>query len=99
MVPVFSIWEISLLVSKGRLSLPMPPRQWLRDVLSRPAFALAPLTPEIVIESNDLPQGLPGDPADRIIVATSRIEGLTLLTCDRLILRYGELGHVRALAA
>ena len=98
-VPVFSIWEVSLLVAKGRLSLPSPPRHWFREVLSRSAFALAPLTPEIAIESNELPGGLPGDPADRIIVATSRIEGLTLLTCDRLILRYGEEGHVRVLAA
>ena len=46
---------------------------------------------------------LPGrfhhDPADRMIVATARETGATLLTRDRRILRYGARGHLKVMKA
>jgi PIN domain nuclease of toxin-antitoxin system len=39
-----------------------------------------------------------GDPADRLIVASARVEGLTLVTRDKRILGYGKDHHVRTLA-
>jgi PIN domain nuclease of toxin-antitoxin system len=44
------------------------------------------LSPAIAAEVAALPDSFPRDPADRIIVATSRILGATLLTKDRAIL-------------
>jgi PIN domain nuclease of toxin-antitoxin system len=35
------------------------------------------------------------DPADRIIAATARDHGATLMTRDRALLAYGEQGHIR----
>lgn len=35
-----------------------------------------------------------GDPADKIIVATARMNDLILLTRDKKILNYGEQSHV-----
>jgi PIN domain nuclease of toxin-antitoxin system len=37
------------------------------------------------------------DPADRIIVATARINSLILLTRDQKILSYGEQGYLNCL--
>ena len=50
------------------------------DVLaSRPAHAVA---------LDDLPQ-LHGDPFDRLLIATARTEGMTLLTRDAALAEYG----------
>jgi PIN domain nuclease of toxin-antitoxin system len=65
-----------------------------------PAFqyqAIA-LTPEIAIECNSLPGQFHDDPADRIITATARVEGLTVITRDRQILDYAAQGYVSAVA-
>jgi PIN domain nuclease of toxin-antitoxin system len=44
-----------------------------------------------------LPGKPPRDPADRIIAATARDLGATLVTRDRALLAYGEEGHVAVL--
>jgi PIN domain nuclease of toxin-antitoxin system len=54
------------------------------------------LTPEIAMSCHLL-SGFHSDPIDRMLVATARIEGLTLVTRDRAILDYAAQGHVRAL--
>jgi PIN domain nuclease of toxin-antitoxin system len=94
---VMSIWELSLLDAKRRISLNAPCLAWVRTALDRSGVLSAPLTPEIAVESNHLPSQLHSDPIDRILVATARIEGLTLVTRDRAILDYAAQGHVRAL--
>jgi PIN domain nuclease of toxin-antitoxin system len=99
LVPVAAFWEIAMLVMKRRLELGSPIASWARDVMARPGLVVAPLTPEIAIESYALPGRFHGDPADRMIVATSRGSDAILVTRDRDILRYGEAGHVSVLAA
>lgn len=94
-VSVISVWELGMLEKRGRVALPMNIRTWVEEALSKPGVSLAPLTPEIAIESIHLPGELHGDPADRIIVATARILGATLLTKDRRLLDYFR--HVRVL--
>ena len=59
---------------------------------------MAPLTPEIPVECNGLPGRFHHDPADRIITATARVEGLTVVTRDPQILDYAAEGYVGALA-
>ena len=43
------------------------------------------ITPSVAIIMMDLARELPGDPIDRLIVATARAEGLKLVTRDRRI--------------
>ena len=81
----------------GRVALPMNVRTWVDQALGKPGIAIAPLTPDIAIESVHLPGELHGDPADRMLVATARLLGATLLTKDAQLLRYSR--HVRALEA
>jgi PIN domain nuclease of toxin-antitoxin system len=95
---VMSIWEVGLLDAKGRLRLNLPCLAWVRTALERSGALTAPLTPEIAIEGNLLPGQFHNDPVDRLLVATARIEDLTLVTRDRAILEYAAEGHVRALA-
>jgi PIN domain nuclease of toxin-antitoxin system len=94
---VMSIWELSLLDAKGRISLNMPCLRWVQTALDRSRAQTIALTPEVVVSCHQLPGRLRDDPIDRILVATARIEGLTLVTRDRAILDYARQGHVRAL--
>jgi PIN domain nuclease of toxin-antitoxin system len=98
-ISVISIWEVAMLEKKGRVALPMNVRTWVDQALSKPGIAVTPLTPEIMIESAYLPGEMHGDPADRMLVATARVLGATLLTKDDLLIRYSRQRHVRALEA
>jgi PIN domain nuclease of toxin-antitoxin system len=98
-VPAISFWEIAMLVGKGRLTLGQDIDQWTKRVLALPGVILAPLEPEISVESVRLPGGFHGDPADRLIVATARHYDATLITVDSAILSYAAAGHIKAMDA
>ena len=93
-VSAMSCWEVAKLVEKGRLKLPCPIDQWMRQALNYPGVMLLPLQPEIAIESTRLPGSFHDDPADQILVATARIHGCPIVTMDRRISGYA---HVRAI--
>lgn len=99
LIPAISVWEVAMLESKGRLSLSVPVREWCRRGLSLPGFSLAEMTPEVAIESCQLPGAIHSDPADRLIVATARIHGVKLVTRDEKLQAYGAAGHVEWLPA
>jgi PIN domain nuclease of toxin-antitoxin system len=92
-----SAWEVGLLVSRGRLSLLMPPARWFEHVLRTSGVQLADMSPDVLVSSSFLPGSPPRDPADRILAATAREHGYQLMTRDRLLLTYGEQGHIHVL--
>jgi PIN domain nuclease of toxin-antitoxin system len=94
---VMSIWELSLLDAKRRITLNVPCLTWVRTALDRSGALTVPLTSEVAVSCHQLPGQLHSDPVDRMLVATARIEDLTLVTRDRAILDYAAQGHVRAL--
>jgi len=96
-VSVISIWELAMFEKRGRVALAMNVRTWVEQALDKPGIAVAPLTPEIAIESVHLPGN--ALPADRMLVATARVLGATLVTKDAQLLRYSQQRHVRALEA
>jgi len=87
-ISAISCWEVAKLVEKGRLVLTRPIEQWMPVALSAPGLVLLPLSPAIAVESTKLPGAFHKDPADQIIVATSRLHALPLATCDGLIRNY-----------
>lgn len=93
-----SVWEVGLLVARGRMALSTSPRAWVSTFLAQPQVALAEMSLDTLIDSSFLPGEPPRDPADRIIVATAREHGMCVVTRDRVILDYAAMGHVRALA-
>lgn len=96
-VSPITAWEVGLLVAKGRLAMRAKPSIWFDGFCRLSGISLAVLSGDILIDSSFLPGKVHGDPADRIIIATARAEGLTILTRDRQILDYAEAGHVMAL--
>jgi PIN domain nuclease of toxin-antitoxin system len=91
-------WEIGMQAAKGRFKSILTPQRWLERVLTRPNMKLAELTPQVLLESSFLPGSPPRDPADRIIIATAREFGLTVITRDRALLGYAQDGYLNAVA-
>ncbi|HZL34166.1 MAG TPA: type II toxin-antitoxin system VapC family toxin [Tepidisphaeraceae bacterium] len=93
-ISVISCWEVAKLSVKGRIVLPLTPREWVRKALAYPGIVVLDLTPEIAIASVELPPPFHADPADRIIVATAMANDIPIVTEDAAILVYP---HVRCL--
>jgi len=81
-----SLWEIATLASLGRITLSVPLREWLEAASAEPLVQRCSISPAVAAEVARLPDTFHRDPADRIIVATARIHGATLLTRDRRII-------------
>jgi PIN domain nuclease of toxin-antitoxin system len=88
-----------MLEVRGRMSLARSADEWVRAALRAPGTSLLPLAPEISVESTRLPDDPPGDPADRMLIASARIAGARLVTCDVAIVRYAGQGHAEVLDA
>jgi PIN domain nuclease of toxin-antitoxin system len=97
-VSAITAWEVATLVSKGRYRIFVSPKVWFGRLLALAGVRLAPLTPEILIDSAFLPGEPPKDPADRMLVATARQHGLMLLTRDCKLLAYATQDHLRVLS-
>lgn len=82
-----SLWEVAMLVERGRLELDVPLREWLDAAAHPRSVQTVPITPAIAAAVAGLPAAFHRDPADRIIVATCREMGLPLLTHDTKIIR------------
>jgi PIN domain nuclease of toxin-antitoxin system len=81
-----SLWEIATLVSLKRVVLTLPVRTWLERATAPPLVRRVGLSPVVAGELAALPDSFHRDPADRIIVATGRVLGATLLTRDSRII-------------
>ena len=89
-----SIWEFAMMLAKKRIELKISPTKWLSRAIDESGITVIELSPEIAIDSCNLPGDFHKDPADRIIVASARIHNLTLITKDKKILDYP---HVKSL--
>jgi PIN domain nuclease of toxin-antitoxin system len=98
-VSAITPWEIGLLASKKRINLYKDVLEWVLDALAKPGVALVPLEPEIAVASTRLPFEMHPDPADRILVATARHLGATLVTADQALLGISGSGKFRAIDA
>ncbi len=90
-VAAITPWEIAMLSARGRLRLGQPVETWLSAALQPEITSLLPLSPAIAVESCQLPGAFHADPADRLIVATARLHGLTLISADESIRAYPHL--------
>lgn len=96
-VSPMSAWELGMLVARGRLRLLITPQRWFARLFELPHVRLADMSPDILIGSSFLPGDPPRDLVDRIIAATAREYGATLVTRDRALLAYGEQGQISVL--
>ena len=80
-----SLWDLAQKAGRGRLRQRGPLDVWLREMVETTAITLWELTPAIAAAAAYLPFTFPGDPMDRLIAATARVEGMALVTSDRRI--------------
>jgi PIN domain nuclease of toxin-antitoxin system len=99
LISAISVWEIAMLASIRRIELSQDVRTWMGRALTFRGVRLKGLSPSIAIESTRLPGTLHRDPADRMLVATARLTGAALVTCDEHLLTYAKHGHLRAIDA
>lgn len=83
-----SLWEIAIKRGLGRDDFRVDVRRLWRMLLASGYLELA-VTSEHALIAGDLPN-LHKDPFDRILIAQARVEGLTLLTVDKAVAKYGE---------
>ena len=85
-IAAISILGIARLVSLGQRSLPSSVDDFVAEALADDGLLLLDLTPRVLIDSTRLPGDIHRDPSDRLILATARAHGLTLVTSDKLLL-------------
>lgn len=86
-----STLELARLASTGVITLTVALQDWVEQSLAALAAESLPVTHEIAIEAYALPGAFHKDPADRLLVAAARREGLTLVTADERILAYSAV--------
>lgn len=86
-VPAICCLEVAALAARGRITLDRPPLEWMQDALAMPRVELMPLSPAVAVKAAGLPPSFPGDPADRLIVATALVETAAFVTKDDRIQR------------
>ena len=84
-VSAITAYEVAWQIASGRIqgygTVETSVLRFLEGVTMRP------ITPEIAALAAQFPEDYPRDPADRLIGATARAEGLTLVTRDERIRR------------
>lgn len=83
---VASIWEISIKHAKGMKSFNARPDAVWEGLLEN-GYTELPVLGKHAVAAGSLPR-IHGDPFDRILIAQSQVEGITLLTSDATVARY-----------
>jgi PIN domain nuclease of toxin-antitoxin system len=89
-VSPISVWELTILCDKGRITLDSPVDEWVERSRSRSPFVLAPVNLQVALETGRfrLPHR---DPADYFLAATARVFELTLVTADEKLIAAGDV--------
>jgi PIN domain nuclease of toxin-antitoxin system len=80
-----SLWELAMLFSRGHVKGRGTVEASVRTLIEGSGAEIRPITPEIAALAWQFPEDFPHDPADRLIAATARAEGMTLITRDQRI--------------
>jgi PIN domain nuclease of toxin-antitoxin system len=75
-----TLWEVAMMVVRGRVIPQGTPEAWLAALVDKE------ITPSVAALATHFPDDFPGDPADRLIAATARSEGVALVSRDARIL-------------
>lgn len=84
-ISAITLWELSWLLFRGRIQSYGTTEATLRAMTE--GITILPITPEIAVLATQFPETYPSDPSDRLIGATARAEGLTLVTRDEKLRR------------
>ena len=94
MIASISIWEFAMMAAKKRIRLKVSLAKWLSRALKETGLGVIEISPEIAIDASNLPGNFHKDLADRLIVATARVNNLRLVTKDEKMLSYPHVDAV-----
>ncbi|MCC5942739.1 MAG: type II toxin-antitoxin system VapC family toxin [Balneolaceae bacterium] len=84
-----SVWETEMLERKGRVSLLPGFQSWIEQATNPEFITVLPADIAVVLAQRNLPETFHGDPADRLIAATSILSCYPLATHDQRIKKSG----------
>lgn len=79
-IAAITLWELAMLVTRGRIQAFGTVDASVKLLVE--GTIMKPITAEIAAIAAQFPREFPQDPADRLIAATARAEGLPLITRD-----------------
>lgn len=82
-ISVISYWEIAIKKALGKLEIQ---KNWT-DIIEETGLVWLNLEPMHIAELEKLPL-LHHDPFDRLLISQAKVEGMTLLTHDKMVLQY-----------
>jgi len=77
-----TIWEVAMMLARGSVIPQGTAESWLEALIDRSGVTVREITPAIAALATHFPQDFPADPADRLIAATARAEGVVLVSRD-----------------
>jgi PIN domain nuclease of toxin-antitoxin system len=86
-VSAASAWEVAIKAAKGKLPLPPQAEGRIQAEMEAAHFVELPVTWRHAFAVRELPHHHL-DPFDRLLIVQSRLEGLTIVTNDRALVRY-----------
>jgi PIN domain nuclease of toxin-antitoxin system len=90
-----SLWEIVILVEKGRVRLDKSLDEMVEAALGSERIEIAAVSAAVALEMARVPLKH-ADPADRLLAATARVYDLTLVTADARLLAAPGLRCLKA---
>jgi PIN domain nuclease of toxin-antitoxin system len=84
-ISAISLWELAWHISRGRIQASGTVQATVQMMVE--GVTILPITLEIAVLAAQFSEDYPSDPSDRIIGATARAEGMTLVTRDERIRR------------
>lgn len=94
-ISAISLWELGMLVSKGRLSLDVDVQKWVATALGLMNVKVVDINMQIALASACLSEDFHGDPADRIILATAMELNYTLASKDKKMIQFAKKVKVK----
>jgi PIN domain nuclease of toxin-antitoxin system len=82
-----STWELSIKMRLGKLRFPAPPSQTVPVFMAKQRLNSVPVTHIHAAKIYDLPL-YHADPFDRMLIVQALVEGMTILTSDRVFEKY-----------
>jgi PIN domain nuclease of toxin-antitoxin system len=86
-IAAITLLELAWLAEKGRVETALSVETFVRLCASK--MTVLPITPEIAARAVSLPGSYPKNPQDRLIAATALVEGIELVSHDKLIKKSG----------
>jgi PIN domain nuclease of toxin-antitoxin system len=82
-----TLLELAWIAENRRVETTLSVESFVRQCASK--MTVLPITPEIAARAVSFPESYPKDPQDRLIGATALVEGIQLVSHDRLIKKSG----------